>query len=152
VDAVFRRIEGVQNVVVGYAGGHTEEPTYEAVCSGTTGHIEVAEITYDENLVSLESLVDTFLRMHDPTSLNKQGSDVGTQYRSAIFWTGETQRDRIVEHLEKKQREYAKPFVTEVRALENFFKAEEYHQNYFEKNPDQAYCQAVIVPKLIKAL
>lgn len=151
-EAVFRLISGVTNVTVGYAGGDVKDPTYEDVCTGTTGHAEVSQVDYDPEKVSLEKLLDTFFVSHDPTSLNRQGNDVGTQYRSAIYWTDEDQKEAVEKYIAEKQKEYTQPIVTEVKKLDVFYPAEEYHQRYFEKNPNQAYCQAVIAPKVNKIM
>jgi peptide-methionine (S)-S-oxide reductase len=149
-DATLSMIKGVVNVTVGYAGGTTKNPSYEDVCTGSTGHAEVAQIEYDPGIVPLEKLLEVFFTMHDPTSLNRQGADMGTQYRSIIMYTNEEQKKRVEDFIKKEQKEYSKPIVTEVRKLDAFYKAEEYHQKYFKKNPGQGYCMFVIKPKVDK--
>ena len=150
LDAIFIKVDGVKNVVVGYSGGRRKNPTYEQVCTGTTGHAEVVMIEFDENKISYDELLDIFFSIHDPTQLNRQGNDVGTQYRSIIFYFDEEQKEKAL----KKINELKKSLnvVTEVVPFKEFFKAEEYHQNYFEKNPNNPYCMFVIAPKLSKFL
>ena len=148
LDAVFRKIDGVIDVAVGYAGGRRPNPTYEQVCTGVTGHAEVVKIIYDENIISYEKLLDIFFQIHDPTQLNRQGNDIGTQYRSIILYLDENQKELALKKINELKN--AINVVTEVKKLENFYKAEEYHQNYFEKNPNQPYCQYVIKPKVEK--
>ncbi|MCA9351480.1 peptide-methionine (S)-S-oxide reductase MsrA [Patescibacteria group bacterium] len=152
LEPIFRRVSGVSDVVVGYAGGDTDNPSYREVCSGTTGHAEVVHITYDPNVVPLEKLLEIFFTVHDPTTLNRQGADVGTQYRSIIL-SGDDQdlaiARQIIDGLNNSGA-YTDPIVTEVVPLEIFYPAEDYHQGYFAKNPQQAYCQIVIAPKLEK--
>ncbi|HAS81836.1 MAG TPA: peptide-methionine (S)-S-oxide reductase [Verrucomicrobia bacterium] len=148
VEAAFRLVVGVNSVTVGYTGGAVTNPTYAAVCTGTTGHAEVAKVDYDPAITSLPQLVEVFLAVHDPTSRNKQGADVGTQYRSAVFCTSEKQRKDMVALLTKAQPEYRRTIVTEVSLLGDFYAAEDYHQRYFEKNPAAGYCQAVVAPKV----
>ena len=150
VEAVFERLEGVQSVVAGYAGGTKPNPTYKEVCTGTTGHAEVARITFDPTKISYEKLLEVFWESHDPTTLNRQGADVGTQYRSAIFYHDEKQKIAA----EKSKMEASKilqdPIVTEINPLTNFYEAEDYHQDYFNNNPNAPYCRFVIKPKLEK--
>ena len=150
VEAVFERIPGVLSVESGDAGGHVKDPTYEQVCTGTTGHAEVARLTYDPAVVSYEDILNTFWHAHDPTTLNRQGGDVGTQYRSAIFY--ETDEERQIAETSKKraQGEFADPIVTEITRLETFYPAESYHQDYYRNNPAAPYCMFVIRPKLKK--
>ena len=151
-EAVFSLVPGVKAVVSGYAGGELKDPTYEAVCTGNTGHVEVVSLEYDPRVVSLDKLLEIFFTAHDPTSLNRQGSDVGTQYRSVILCGSNAQLSAVQkfkEQLEIKGR-FSKPIVTEIKLLENFYRAEDYHQQYFAKHPSQAYCQAVIRPKVEK--
>jgi peptide-methionine (S)-S-oxide reductase len=152
IEAVFEELRGVESVVSGYAGGHVDDPTYEEVCSGETGHAEVIQVEYDPDAVSYEQLLDVFFLVHDPTTLNRQGPDVGTQYRSAVFYHDEDQRETVETKIDALEAgdAYDDPIVTEVEPLETFFRAEEYHQNYFEKNPNQAYCSMHIPPKLDK--
>lgn len=152
VEAIFQDLKGVQQVVSGYAGGVVERPTYQQVCTGTTGHAEVIQVTFDPEVISFEDLLYVFWRTHDPTTLNRQGHDVGPQYRSAIFYHNDEQKAIA----EKSRREteasglWPKPIVTEITPFSNFYKAEEYHQNYYLSNPYQPYCQAVIDPKVQK--
>ena len=150
LDAIFRKVDGVKDVVVGYSGGRRKNPTYEQVCTGTTGHAEVVMIEYDENKISYDELLDIFFSIHDPTQLNRQGNDIGTQYRSVIFYFDEEQKEKAL----KKINELKKSLnvVTEVAPFKEFFKAEEYHQNYFEKSPNNPYCAYVIAPKIDKFL
>ncbi|PLX28603.1 peptide-methionine (S)-S-oxide reductase [Candidatus Parcubacteria bacterium] len=149
-EAAFLRLPGVISVVPGYAGGNIEHPTYEAVSSGTTGHAEVIQVEYDPEKTTLEKILDLFFTVHDPTTLNKQGNDVGTQYRSAIYYTDEEQKDTIENIIKQKKSEYSEPIVTEVTSLTDFYEAEDYHHNYFEKNPNASYCQLVVAPKVKK--
>lgn len=150
VEAVFERLPGVSSVESGYAGGSVDNPTYEQVCSGTTGHAEVARITYDASRVSFDDLLSTFWMAHDPTTLNRQGGDVGTQYRSVIFTQNDEQHRRAVASLKSVQKNFQKPIVTEVAPLRQFFPAEVYHQDYYRNNTNAPYCQYVITPKLKK--
>jgi len=152
LDPIYTQIKGVKQVVVGYAGGSKVNPTYEQVCNGNTGHAEVAQITYDENKVSLDSLLDVFFQVHDPTTLNRQGADVGTQYRSIILVNNDAEKEAVLRKIEEinKAKIWNNPLVTQVELLQEFFPAEEYHQNYFKKNPFAGYCQVVINPKLKK--
>jgi methionine-S-sulfoxide reductase len=152
IEAVFQRIEGVGSVIPGYAGGYTEDPTYEEVSTGDTGHAEVVKIEFNPEVVTLEEILRVFFLAHDPTTLNKQGADVGTQYRSIILYTEEQQRVIIESVLEELGREYEEPIVTEIKKLEKFYKAEEYHKDYYKRNPNAGYCRFVIKPKLEKVL
>ncbi len=152
MDAVFERLRGVERVVSGYAGGTTRNPTYEQVSSGATGHAESVQITFDPSVVSYRDLLRVFFAFHDPTTLDRQGADLGTQYRSAIFWHDPGQRavaEQVVAELEK-EHVFNRPIVTQVVPYSGFYPAEGYHQGYFDKNPDQAYCQIVISPKVAK--
>jgi|SRR3989344_120190 len=148
-EAVFRELKGVISVMPGYSGGETQNPTYESVCTGKTGHAEVSQIIYDPSRIALDDLLTVFFATHDPTTLNKQGNDVGTQYRSVIFYTTSDQKEEAEKFILKLNEEGEK-VVTEVKQLDKFYPAEEYHRQYFKKNPDQAYCQIVISPKLEK--
>jgi peptide-methionine (S)-S-oxide reductase len=151
-EAIFKELDGVVKVESGYSGGKTANPTYKEVCSGQTGHAEVVQITYDPSKISYDELLEVFWKTHDPTTLNRQGNDVGTQYRSVIFYHNEEQK-RLAEAYKKKlidEKIWDKPIVTEISPFTHFYKAEDYHQNYYENNPNQAYCQYVIVPKLEK--
>ena len=151
-EAIFERVKGVESVVSGYAGGKTPNPTYEEVCSGTTGYAESVQIKYDPSVVSFVDLLKIFWKTHDPTTLNRQGNDIGTQYRSAIFYHNDGQK-KLAEEYKKKLDEsgiWGKPIVTEIAPFTNFYKAEDYHQNYYENNPQQGYCAYVITPKVEK--
>ncbi len=152
LEAVYDELRGVQSVESGYTGGHTSEPSYEQVCSDTTGHAEAVQITFDPQIISYEDLLKVFFTIHDPTSLNRQGADEGTQYRSAIFYNSPEQKaaaERVIQELEK-DKIWDEPIVTEIVPLEKFYMAEAYHQEYFKKNPWQPYCRAVIAPKVSK--
>ena len=149
LDAVFRNVKGVRSVTCGYAGGRRPNPTYEQVCTGVTGHAEVVEIDYDENAISYDDLLEIFFNIHDPTQLNRQGNDIGTQYRSIILYLNEEQKQKALKKIEELQNKGIN-VVTEVKPLEVFFPAEDYHQNYFYNNPQNPYCSYVIAPKLIK--
>jgi methionine-S-sulfoxide reductase len=151
-EAVFQQLRGVKSVVSGYSGGDVENPTYEAVCNGSTGHAEVIQITYDPAQISYDDLLKVFWQTHDPTTPNQQGHDVGTQYRSAVFHHSDEQR-RIAEQYKAQldaTKAFARPIVTEITPFKNFYAAEKYHQNYFRLNPSQGYCQFVIRPKVEK--
>lgn len=151
-EAVFKQINGVISTEVGYAGGKVEAPTYEQVCTGTTGHAEVCQVTFNPDLVSYTELLEIFFKTHDPTTLNRQGADIGTQYRSVIFYHNEKQKNLSLEFIDTLERKklFSKPIVTQVEPLKNYYRAEEYHQNYFEKNPQSAYCIFVVAPKVEK--
>ena len=152
LDAVFRGLKGVEQVVSGYAGGGVPNPSYEAVCSGRTGHAEVVQVTFDPAVLSYRDLVEVFFGIHDPTTLNRQGADVGTQYRSAIYYhSAEQERTarEVIAALERDQV-FDAPIVTEVAPFTVFDPAEDYHQDYFRRNPGQGYCRAVIAPKVAK--
>ena len=151
-EAVFQQLEGVEKVVSGYAGGRVENPTYRQVCNGSTGHAEVIQVTYDPAAISYRDLLDVFLQTHDPTTLNRQGADVGTQYRSIILYQNEAEKataERAVAETEAAGI-FDAPIVTEITSLDRFYAAEDYHQDYFNSNPYQPYCQVVINPKLGK--
>ncbi len=151
-EAVFLNVKGVTKVVSGYSGGKVKNPTYREVCSGLTGHAEVTQITYDPKLVSYSELLEVFWNTHDPTTLNRQGADEGTQYRSAIFYTTDEEK-KIAEDYKKQldaSHVFKNPIVTEISPLINFYPAEDYHQNYYALNPNQGYCQYVIRPKVEK--
>src|SRR5450759_3687020 len=152
VEAVFQNLKGVQSVVSGYAGGTVKNPTYEDVCSGATGHAEVCQIAYDPKQVTYPELLEVFWKTHEPTTLNQQGNDAGTQYRSAIFYHNEEQK-KLAEHYKKEldsSKAFDAPIVTEIAPFTNFYKAEDYHQNYFNEHGAQPYCQFVIRPKVDK--
>jgi len=151
-EAVFQRLRGVKSVESGYSGGNVDKPTYEQVCSGSTGHAEVIQVTYDPAQISFDELLKVFWQTHDPTTLNKQGHDVGTQYRSAVFYHSDEQK-RVAEEYKKqldKSGTFKSPIVTEITQFKNFYPAENYHQNYFNANPTQRYCEFVIRPKVEK--
>ena len=153
LEAVFQRLKGVTAVVSGYAGGKVENPTYKQVCSGETGHAEVVQIEFKPAVVSYEKLLEVFWAAHDPTTLNRQGADVGTQYRSVIFYESPRQKELAEKSKTAAQKDYLAPIVTEISALPKFFKAEDYHQNYYNLNSTKnGYCAAVISPKLQKLL
>lgn len=151
-EAVFQRLKGVEKVESGYSGGKISNPTYKEVVSGLTGHAEVIQVTFDPSAISLEKILEVFWKTHDPTTLNRQGADVGTQYRSAIFYHNEAQLNTAtkLKTLLNAEKIWNKPIVTEITKFEKFYKAEDYHQNYYNNNPNQGYCQFVIVPKLEK--
>lgn len=151
-EAVFKELKGVESVTSGYSGGHIINPAYREVTSGQTGHAEVVEIEFDPEVISFSELLEVFWATHDPTTLNRQGADVGPQYRSVIFYHNEKQKE-AAEAIKRKLNEekiFGKPVVTEISPWENFYRAENYHQDYYENNPEQGYCQFVIVPKLDK--
>lgn len=152
VEAVFDDLRGVEDVVSGYSGGHAEDPTYQQVCSETTGHAEVVQIKFDPDGLSFADLLRVFLTVHDPTTLNRQGGDIGTSYRSAIFYHNEEQRQTADEIMAEITAAgiYSDPIVTEVTPFTRFWPAEEYHQEYFANNPNQPYCAAVVAPKVAK--
>ena len=149
-EAVFERLDGVKSVTSGYAGGKTQHPTYEDVCTGTSGHAEVTQVEFDPMKITFERLLDVFWAAHDPTTLNRQGADSGTQYRSVIFHHSEAQRIAAEKSKKAAQADFSSPIVTEISPLPKFYKAEGYHQDYFSNNSRAPYCQAVIRPKLEK--
>ena len=152
VEAVYEQLEGVKSVVSGFAGGTVENPSYQQVCTGTTGAAEVVEITYDKSVLKLDEIFEVFFTVHDPTTLNRQGADVGTQYRSVIFYNNDQQKkaaESVITEL-NNQKVYPSKIVTSVEPLKKFYKAEEYHQNYFSNNKEQSYCKLVIQPKVEK--
>jgi peptide-methionine (S)-S-oxide reductase len=152
LEAVYDDLEGVLDVVSGYAGGHVPNPDYNSVCNGTTGHAEVVQVTFDPQVIQFKEILEVFFTVHDPTTLNRQGADVGTQYRSAIFYHSAEQKtvaeDVIAEF--EKEKVWSNPIVTEVAQLDVFYPAEDYHQEYYKRNPYQGYCMAVITPKVSK--
>jgi peptide-methionine (S)-S-oxide reductase len=153
VEAVFDELQGVESVVSGYTGGDAQSPTYQQVCSGTTGHAEAVQISFDPRVVSFRELLEVFFTVHDPTTLNRQGADIGTQYRSAIFYHTTEQREaaeQIIAELNATEGWEDTPVVTEVAPLTEFYPAEDYHQDYFRNNPGQGYCRAVVAPKVSK--
>lgn len=151
-EAVYLQLKGVVDVKPGYSGGHVKNPTYKEVCTETTGHAEVVQITFDPAVISFAEILEVFFVTHDPTTLNRQGNDVGTQYRSAVFYHSSKQKEtalQIIANLEK-EKAYEKPIVTEVTAFNSFYPAEDYHVNYFARNKNQPYCQFVVAPKVEK--
>jgi len=152
VEAIFEELQGVESVVSGYAGGHVKNPTYREVVSGRTGHAEVAQLTFDPNVITFTEILEVFWVTHDPTTLNRQGADIGTQYRSAVFYHNKNQK-LLAEHYKAQlnsSKVYDKPVITEITLLDEFYKAENYHQEYYASNPNQGYCRMVIQPKLEK--
>ncbi len=152
VEAVFSELKGVKSVTPGYTGGTTKNPTYKEICTGTTNHAEVAKIVFDSTVISFDELLEVFWKTHDPTTLNQQGADKGSQYRSAIFYTSETQREKAYNYKTKlnNSKAWDNPIVTEVTKLTTFYPAENYHNDYYKNNPNQGYCRMVIQPKLEK--
>ncbi len=151
-EAIYSELKGVVDVKPGYSGGTTKNPTYKEVCTGETGHAEVIQITFDPNIISFAEILEVFFMTHNPTSLNRQGNDVGTQYRSVIFYHSEKQKE-VAEKVIKlftDEKVYDQPIVTEITAFEKFYEAEDYHQNYFARNKNEGYCQFVIIPKIDK--
>ena len=151
-EAVFQNLKGVSKVVSGYMGGHKENPSYNDICGGDTGHAEIIRIDYDPEQIAFEDLLLVFFKTHDPTTLNRQGNDVGTQYRSVVFYENQEQKiaaENMIDQLDKEMI-FDKTIVTEVSPISKFYEAEEYHQNYFNNNPDKGYCAYVIQPKLAK--
>jgi len=152
VEAVFQNLKGVESVISGYTGGHVKNPSYKEVTTGSTGHAEVTQIQYDPKKITFDELLEIFWQTHDPTTLNRQGADAGTQYRSAIFYHNEEQQLLAVKYKKELDESgaFENPIVTEITALDEFYVAEDYHQNYYNLNSDQPYCSFVIVPKLEK--
>ncbi len=153
-EGIFQRLRGVQKVTSGYAGGNVPNPSYESVCSGNTGHAEVIQIEYDPTMIEYKTLLEVFFHTHNPTTLNSQGNDAGTQYRSIILFTTPEQKTVAETYIQEltDAKEFSKPIVTEVQPLTQFYPAEEYHQNYFNANGDAPYCQVMIAPKIQKLL
>lgn len=152
VEAQFQQLEGVDTVISGYTGGHTKNPSYKQVCTGNTGHAEAINIIYHPAIISYDELVEAFFVAHDPTQLNRQGNDVGTQYRSAVFYHNKEQKNKVQFYIKRlnEEKAYDKPIVTEVKPYSDFYIAEDYHQNYYNLNRKEGYCQFVIAPKLDK--
>ena len=153
LESVFNRMRGVESAISGYMGGHTLNPSYKDICRGDTGYAEVVQVNFDESQIAYRDLLEIFFALHDPTQKNRQGNDVGTQYRSAIFYHSPEQRaeaESVIAALEA-ERAFSEPIVTEIVAAEVFYPAEDYHQGYFDANPNQAYCQFVVAPKMVKA-
>jgi peptide-methionine (S)-S-oxide reductase len=153
LEAVYNELRGIATVISGYAGGSVSNPSYEQVCSGRTGHAEVVQLTFDPSEITYRDILEVFFTIHDPTTLNRQGNDVGTQYRSIILYASPEQEQTAREVIDEITRSgiWPRPIVTQVEPLERFYPAEAYHQNYFEQNPYQPYCQIIIVPKVAKA-
>jgi len=149
-EAIFQMLPGVRSVTSGYAGGHTENPTYKQICEGTTGHAEVIQVEFDPKQIAYESILVAFWEAHDPTTLNRQGADVGTQYRSIILYHSPAQKAAAEKSKADAQKNFSQPIVTEIVPLKKFYKGEDYHQNYYRTNPNQGYCRAVIRPKVEK--
>ena len=150
VEAVFSNVKGVFKAISGYAGGARKNPSYEQVCTGVSGHAEVVEISYEDEVITMDELLDIFWAIHDPTTLNRQGADAGTQYRSVIYYEDEAQKEAILNSIKKASATFKDKIVTEVSLLPEFYEAEAYHQNYFARNPNQGYCSVVIAPKMQK--
>lgn len=150
LEAVFNKLTGVEEVQSGYTGGKFPNPTYREICSGLSGHAEVIKIRYDKQQISLETLLELFFTFHDPTTLNRQGNDVGTQYRSVIYYSNDEQRKAAEDAMAEATKIWDKQIVTEVSLIKEFYKAEDYHQNYYENNTNKGYCQVVISPKVTK--
>ena len=150
LDSTYMQFKGVQDVEVGYMGGAKPNPTYEQVCDGNTGHVEVAKVIFDEDVVSAEIILDMFFTVHDPTQLNRQGNDIGTQYRSAMFYENDEQRVLFEAARDRAVELWGPAIVTEIVPVETFWMGEEYHQDFFAKNPNQGYCNAVVAPKMAK--
>jgi peptide-methionine (S)-S-oxide reductase len=150
IEAVYRQVKGIKSAVSGYAGGKSADPDYRAVCSGTTGHAEVVKIVFDPDIISFKEILDIFWTIHDPTTLNRQGADRGTQYRSVIYYYNTAQKDTAETSIAQVQKEFSDSIVTELSPAPMFYPAEDYHQNYYALNTAQGYCQAVIAPKIQK--
>lgn len=150
LDSSYMQFKGVSDVVVGYMGGSVPDPGYEAVCSGNTGHAEVAKVIFDEQVIPAQIILDIFFTLHDPTQLNRQGNDIGTQYRSVMYYTDEVQREIFAAAIEKAKEVWGEGIVTELTPASEFWVGEEYHQDFFAKNPNQGYCNAVVAPKMLK--
>jgi peptide-methionine (S)-S-oxide reductase len=151
LDAVYRRLKGIESVISGYVGGDTPHPSYEQVSTGLTGHAEAIKVTFDESVIPTADILDLFFLIHDPTTLNRQGNDIGTQYRSAMYFADDAQKAAFEDAVSRAKSHWDKPIVTEIVPLETFYDAEAYHQDYFNKNPGNGYCSIVITPKIVKA-
>ncbi len=150
LDSTYMQFKGVDDVEVGYMGGASSNPSYEQVCAGNTGHVEVAKVIFDESIVPAEVILDMFFTLHDPTQLNRQGNDIGSQYRSAMFYENDEQRTLFEAARDRAMELWGPAIVTEIVPVETFWMGEEYHQDFFEKNPNQGYCNAVVAPKMAK--
>lgn len=151
-EAIFKRLKGVGSVTPGYAGGEMENPSYEKVSGGKTGHAEAIQVKFDPSIISFETLLEVFFKLHDPTTKDRQGADVGSQYRSMIFYADEAQRKSALNSVKIAQKEYKDPIVTEITPFKNFYPAEEYHKDYYSKNPSLPYCRIIIDPKITKLM
>lgn len=151
LDAVYQRLKGVKSVISGYTGGETTEPSYEEVSTSETGHVEAVKITFDETVIPANTILDIFFLIHNPTTLNRQGNDIGSQYRSAMFYNDNSQKALFEEAINRAEKHWDDPIVTQISMLGEFYIAEDYHQDYFNKNPGNGYCSIVIEPKIIKA-
>ncbi len=149
MEAVYNQIEGLE-VISGYAGGSMKNPSYQEVCAGNTGHAEVVKVIFNPTVITLKTILDIFFQMHNPTTLNRQGNDIGTQYRSIILYTSDKEKIIILEAMREAQKKGTASIVTEVVKLDKFYKAEEYHQQYYKRNPNQGYCKVMIQPKIVK--
>ncbi len=151
IEAVYNQIQGVQSAVSGYIGGHTENPTYRQICDTDSGHAEAVKIEFDPEIIDYQAILDIFFVIHNPTELNRQGNDIGTQYRSEIFYLNEQQKQLAQQTILELQPHFAQPIVTKVTPVTTFYSAEEYHQGYFKQNPNTGYCSMVVAPKYLKA-
>lgn len=151
IEAVYNQIQGVQSAVSGYIGGHTENPTYRQICDTDSGHAEAVKIEFDPEIIDYQAILDIFFAIHNPTELNRQGNDIGTQYRSEIFYLNEQQKQLAQQTILELQPHFAQPIVTKVTPVTTFYPAEEYHQGYFKQNPNTGYCSMVVAPKYLKA-
>lgn len=151
IEAVYNQIQGVQSAVSGYIGGHTENPTYRQICDTDSGHAEAVKIEFDPEIIDYQAILDIFFVIHNPTELNRQGNDIGTQYRSEIFYLNEQQKQLAQQTILELQPHFAQPIVTKVTPVTTFYPAEEYHQGYFKQNPNTGYCSMVVAPKYLKA-
>lgn len=152
IEGAFSQVKGIHSAISGYMGGTTTEPTYEAVCNGDTGHAEVVQLCFDPSIISYQEILEIFFTLHDPTQLNRQGHDIGTQYRSAIFYHDQSQKETSERILQKMTQDkmFENEIVTQINAIDTFYSGEQYHQNYVNNNPENSYCQAVVSPKLAK--
>jgi peptide-methionine (S)-S-oxide reductase len=150
LEAIYNSTKGVKSAISGYSAGDTQDPTYKEICNGDTNHAEVVQVTYDEDIISYKKILEIFFKMHDPTTLNRQGNDVGTQYRSIILYHDEAQKDIAIDMIKQQSKYYDNKIVTQLEKLEKFYPAEDYHQNYLENNPNQPYCSYVVKPKVDK--
>lgn len=150
LDSAYVQFKGIEDVTCGYTGGSVQNPSYEAVCSGKTGHAEIVTVSFDPEVISSEQVLEIFFTLHDPTQLNRQGNDIGTQYRSSMFFSSLSQKEQFEMSMKRAEEIWGEDIVTELAPLTEVFHAEEYHQDFFSKNPDQGYCLAVVAPKVAK--